>query len=51
MHIKLLQVRIDKDLLDDFKIILIKENKKIKQVIEEFIKSYVNARKNLIKKD
>jgi len=41
MEKKLLQVRIDEKLLKEFKIKLLKENKKIKEVIENFIKSYV----------
>jgi len=41
MATKLLQVRIDEKLLKEFKIKLLKENKKIKDVTENFIKSYV----------
>jgi len=38
---KLLQVKIDEKLLKEFKIKLLQEDKKIKDVIENFIKSYV----------
>jgi len=38
---KLLQVKIDEKLLKEFKIKLLQEDKKIKDVIEELIKNYL----------
>jgi len=42
---RLLQVRIDKNLLQEFKILTIKQNKTIKSVIENFIKQYIENNK------
>jgi len=41
MATKLLQVRVDEELLKKFKIKLLKEDKKIKDVIESLIKDYL----------
>jgi nitrogen regulatory protein PII len=39
---KLLQVKIDEELLKEFKIKLLKEDRKIKEVIEKLVKMYIN---------
>ncbi len=43
MATKLLQVRIDEELLKEFKIKLLKEDRKIKEVIEKLIKEYLDT--------
>jgi len=43
MATKLLQVRVDEELLKTFKIKLLQEDRKIKDVIEELIKEYLDT--------
>ena len=45
MEIVNLNIRIDKDLRDELKIIAIKQDTTITEIITEFIKDYVNENK------
>ncbi len=45
MEIVNLNIRIDKDLRDELKIVAVKQNTTITEILTEFIKGYVNENK------